>query len=424
MRKVMIEGPAFTNSGYGEHTRLVIRSLKDREDLDLYLNPVNWGQTSWSFEDGAERKLLSELVKKTAQKYRDLPQEQWAQVFDLYIHVGIPNEFNKKGKYCVSVTAGIETNKVSPNWLIKTHQGIDKIIVPSEHSKSTFMNTSYKAMDQSTNREVDLTVNCPISVVPYPVKVYETQDELFELDNDFNFLSIALWGPRKNIENMLRWYVDEFRNEDVGLVLKTGFSRTSKIDRIDMHDKLTNFLEQLGERKCKVYFLHGSLTDEEIHSLYQHSKIKSYITTSHGEGYGLPIFEAAYTGTPVVATDWSGHLDFLSGTIKENNKLKIKKLFAKVDFDLKPISKKVVWQDILVEGSMWAHPKEQSFKKQLRNVYKNYGMYKKWAESLKSQLHETHSEVQILQTMRQEILKDTEVDLNFDTSSGEEVIVL
>ena len=207
-------------------------------------------------------------------------------------------------------------------------------------------------------------------------------------------------------------------------MLKTGLGRTSKMDRIEMKKKLKTFLETLGERKCKIYLLHGSLTEQEMHSLYTHPKIKSYITTTHGEGYGLPVFEAAYSGMPIVATDWSGHLDFLSGPIKENGKLKIKNLFAKVDFEMKEISKRIVWQDILVEGSMWAHPKKQSFKKQIRNVYKNHGMYLKWAQSLKSQLLDTHSEVEILRLMSDQLLEGTEIDLNFDTSSGEEAIVL
>ena len=424
MKKLMIEAPIMTSSGYGEHARLVLRSLREDTSLDIYINPVNWGSTSWSLESGPERDYINSLVKKTAEQFQNVPQEEWHNIFDIFVHVGIPNEFQKKGRYCVSVTAGIETNKVSSNWLIKTHQGIDKMIVPSEHSKSGFLNTMYKAVDQNTNKEVDLTINCPISVVPYPVKTFDPIDPIIDLDYDFNFLCVALWGPRKNLENLMKWFVSEFRDEEVGLVIKTGISKTGKMDRIAIHKKISSFTKTLGERKCKIYLLHGSLTDEEMNSLYHHPKIKAYATTTHGEGYGLPIFEAAYSGLPVVATDWSGHLDFLTGTFNENNKLKVKRLFARVDYEMKKISERVVWQDILVEDSMWAHPKEASFRKQIRSVYKNHGMYKKWASALMQQLLDTNSQPQVLEDMRKEILGPLELNLNFGDETGEDVIVL
>ena len=53
--KIVVEGPALTRSGYGEHTRLVLRALRAREDvLDIYLHPLNWGTTSWFLEDEEE----------------------------------------------------------------------------------------------------------------------------------------------------------------------------------------------------------------------------------------------------------------------------------------------------------------------------------------------------------------------------------
>ena len=59
--------------------------------------------------------------------------------YDVQIRVGIPNEFEKKVPYSVCVTAGIESDKVSTSWILKTHQGIDKIIVPSLHAKNGFI---------------------------------------------------------------------------------------------------------------------------------------------------------------------------------------------------------------------------------------------------------------------------------------------
>ena len=179
-------------------------------------------------------------------------------------------------------------------------------------------------------------------------------------------------------------------------------------------------LKKHSDRKCKVYLLHGDLTEAQVHSLYVRDDIHAYITATHGEGYGLPIFEAAYSGMPIVATDWSGHLDFLVGKTKINNKLKEKKLFCKVDYELKEIQKEAVWGDILVEGSKWAFPRHNSFMKQMRNIYKNYGMYKSWAQTLKKNLHETHSESEILRKMKSAILDRKE----YVIEEEQEVIVL
>ena len=103
------------------------------------------------------------------------------------------------------------------------------------------------------------------------------------------------------------------------------------------------------------------MTDEEIGSLYVHPKVKAFLALPHGEGFGLPIFEAAYSGLPVVATGWSGQLDFL---VDENRKER----FYNVAYDLQPVQEQVVWKDVLIKESMWAYSREQSAKEALCTV--------------------------------------------------------
>ena len=235
-------------------------------------------------------------------------------------------EFVKKAFFSVCVTAGIETDRVSANWLLKTHQGIDKLIVPSEHAKSGLVRTGYEVINQANNTKTKLTIGCPVEVVPYPVKTPQEVRLDVDFETDFNFLQIAMLGPRKNIEQSIRCFVEEFRdNPNVGLVLKTSLSKSSIIDRRHTQKQIQNYVTSLGPKSCKIYLIHGNLSEGQLHSLYTHPKIKAYFTTTHGEGYGLPIFEAAYCGLPVIATDWSGHLDFLTG----KQKGKVKKLLQK-----------------------------------------------------------------------------------------------
>jgi len=402
--KILLEAPILTQSGYGEHARLVFRSLLLQEGVEIYTNPLNWGNTSWasSVNEDLNQQIHSSITR-LANSTQLANQTGQKQEFDVQVHVGIPSEFEKKAAYSVCVTAGIETDRVSPEWLFRTYRGIDKLIVPSEHAKSGFTNTSYEAMNNHNGQKTVIECNSPIEVVPYPVKNTQPIDLGFTTDTEFNFLSIALLGPRKNIENMIKWFVEEFKDDNVGLVLKTGRLNGGVIDREYTEKHISGILSRHKDRKCKVYLLHGDLEEGEIHSLYLRDDIHAYISATHGEGYGLPIFEAAYSGLPIVATDWSAHVEFLTAPYKESGKLKNKKLFAKVDYDLKPIPKSVVWKDILVDGSNWAYPNERSFKNQMRNVYKNHGMYKKWSMLLKNHVMENYNTENIVNLMKNRI---------------------
>tara|TARA_B100000427_G_scaffold329728_2_gene347334 strand:- start:816 stop:2345 length:1530 start_codon:yes stop_codon:yes gene_type:complete len=243
-----------------------------------------------------------------------------------------------------------------------------------------------------------------MSVVPYPVKNLKPKQINLQIETEFNFLSIALDGPRKNLENLVTWFMEEFEKDNVGLILKTGRSSGSIIDRDHTIRKLTKIVSRYQNHKCKLYLLHGDLTEEEIHSLYLRDDIHAYVTTTCGEGFGLPIFEAVYSGLPVIATDWSGHLDFLSAPYKTSKKIKTKKLFSRIDFDLQEIPHTAAWDGIVPKESRWAYAREHSFKTKTRKVYRDYGIFRKWAQALKEHILTTHEETKILQKMQEEIL--------------------
>ena len=408
--KILLEAPIFTSSGYGEHSRLVLRSLlsMDSSELDIYIHPLAWGITSWSSTDEELNKIATNLCIKN-QHYRSNLQEN--AKYDMHIHVGIPNEFEKKAPYAVCVTAGIETDKVSSEWILRTHKGIDKIIVPSEHAKSGFINTFYDAKNNS-GEEFRIGCASPVEVVPYPYKELEKTDLQLNLETKFNFLVVAMTGPRKNIENTISWFLDVYKDDkDVGLVLKIGKGKGTQIDKEGTINFIKSVLEGHTDRKCKIYLIHGNLTDAEMASLYVDNNIHCLISISHGEGFGLPIFEAACEGLPIIATDWSAHTEFLQGKIVENKKDKNKKLFAKVEYELARIHPSIAWENILIEESKWAYPKENSYKKQLKNMKNNYGMYKKWAEQLKSQIREKHEQNSIYEKMCKSLFDEVTYDL-------------
>ena len=359
-KKILFKGPLLTRSGYGEQSRFAMRALRSREDLfDIYIQPLKWGQTSWIFEMTEERMWIDRTIEKT------IAYLQQGGKFDMSFQVTIPNEWEKLAPVNIGHTAGIETNKVAPIWLQKGNENVDKIITISRHSRDVYKGTEAIAQNTTTGEKFEYRLQTPIEYVNYPSKKFESLPTIdLNLETSFNFLSVAQFGPRKNLPNTVKWFIEEFHDEDVGLVLKTNIVKNSVMDRETIYKDLQKFLHNFPDKKCKVYLLHGDMTDEEMHSLYGHSKIDALLALPHGEGFGLPIWEAAYSSLPVIATGWSGHLDFL--TDEEG-----KEHFYNVAFDLQPVQDNVVWDGVIIKESMWAYAREQSAKEKMRLCYDN-----------------------------------------------------
>ncbi|MFM1840052.1 MAG: hypothetical protein RIR47_101 [Bacteroidota bacterium] len=377
-KKILVTGPLLTASGYGEQSRFALRALRSREDLfDIYVNPTAWGQCGWIHDDSEERAWIDSLAMKTSQ-YIQATNNQ--PQYDMSLQITIPNEWKKMAPINIGYTAGIETNKISPHWVQPSNQ-MDKIIVVSSFAKKGFENGVYTATDQRTGQQIpNFKVNIPIEVVNYPVKQVSPKDIDLQLTTDFNFLTVAQLGPRKNLGNTIQWFLEEFKNDaNVGLVCKTHIGGASHIDREFAAANIRNILNNHKDAKCKVYLLHGDMSEEEMAGLYTHSKIKALISLSHGEGYGLPIFEAAYYGLPVITTEWSGPTDFMYCPNKEG---KIKPHFARVSFTLQPVQQEAVWNGVLEKDTMWAFPIALSAKEQMREVYKNCDRFRGQAKRL------------------------------------------
>ena len=390
MKKVYLKGPFLTQSGYGHHARTIYRALKTRSDIfDVYVQPIPWGQTSWLWEDNDERKEYDALLSKTIKYVNSGGQ------FDVSIQVTIPNEWEKLAPVNIGVTAGIETNIIAPEWIEKSTL-MDRIITISKHSRDTFVGTVYEAINNETQEKTSFRVETPVDYVSYPVIKHKPKKLDLNLTTDFNFLAVAQLSPRKNVDQLIKCFIEQFKdNENVGLIIKGNMAKNSKIDRINT---LAGFKQLINstDHKCKIYLLHGYLTDEEMAGLYNHSKIKAFVSTTHGEGFGLPLFESAYHGLPVIATDWSGHVDFLYMPQKQKNgKTKQKHMFNKISYELKQVQQSAVWNGVIPEESKWAFPEEGSVKKNLEEMYKDHGRFKKRAKQLEKWLCQEFTEEKI-----------------------------
>ena len=386
MRKtILLRGPVLSRSGYGEQSRFALRSLRKHEDrFDIHLINTQWGGTGWATQQNEERTYIDFLIQKTFHHIQN------GGKFDMSLQITIPNEWEKLATVNVGYTAGIESTKIAPQWIEKCNL-MDKIIVISNHAKKSMVNTSYQLANKQTNAPAGVaSVTTPVHFVGYPAKNLKKQKVKLDFETNFNFLTVSQWGPRKNIHNTVSWFVEKFKdNPDVGLIVKGFVKNNSTTDKSRAESMLKGIVDPAA--KCKVYLIHGDMSDEEMVGLYSHEKVKALVSLSHAEGWGLPIYEAAYTGLPVVTTNWGGQCDFLNFPTKQRKKgsksktvSSLKPYFCEVDYTIGPIQPESVWEGVLVADSMWTYPEKDSYHTCLEKVYKNYDHYKDMAKKLKS----------------------------------------
>jgi ADP-heptose:LPS heptosyltransferase/glycosyltransferase involved in cell wall biosynthesis len=330
---------------------------------------------------------LKQEVRKCIEKHalaKHNKQENW----DLYISITVPNEFKREGKFNVGVSAMVETDRVSHQWIKKCNE-MDLIIVPSEHSRKVLEGTVIDWENQKTGEKGSFKFNKPVVVCNEGVdtNIFRKfgKEEIgnkissLEFEPEFNFLHVGQWSKggygedRKNIALLVKYFIETFLGrKDVGLVLKLNMAKNSIVDHQNVHTRLKEIKSNFKEEDVPpIYLIHGNLNDIEMASLYNHPQVKAFISLTHGEGFGLPLVEAAACGLPIVATNWSGHLDFLN-----------KGKFSAIKYDMVDIPECVVWDPILIKESRWAQVQEEDTKHRMKKMVSSYSKPKEWAEEL------------------------------------------
>jgi glycosyltransferase involved in cell wall biosynthesis len=311
---LLFRGPVKTRSGYGAHSRDLLESLHKMDLFDIKIDSCGWGNTPMTALD--ENNLYHQWIESNiASTLTSIP--------DIYIQVTVPNEFRRMGKFNIGITAGIETTMAPKEWVDGCNK-MDLIIATSTFSRDVLLSTVYNENEKNTGKLVKQhKIEKPIEVLFEGVdtNIYnDKQDDNFNLDikEDFAFLFVGHWlkgdtgQDRKDVGMLIKTFATAFKDADdkPALVLKTSSAGFSVKER-EVFAKRIKDLVQGIENPPSIYLLFGELTDNEMNSLYNHPKIKSMVSITKGEGFGRPLLEFTMTGKPVIASNWSGHKDFL-----------------------------------------------------------------------------------------------------------------
>ena len=371
----LVTAPVATRSGYGAHSRDICRALIKLDRYDVRIWNVRWGSTPMNAliqDDPNDKIIIDKLIDNP-----NLPRQP-----DIHIHIVIPNEFQPIAKYNIGITAGLEMTIFPPQWI----EGMNRMnmnIVPSTFVKNIMSTIAYDVQDEQTKQKKgELKNEKPIEVLfeGTDTNIYkktnefskEFVDEMKKVDDTFNFLYVGHWlagglgKDRKDTGMLLKVFFEAFKNmkKQPGLIMKTSGAGFSVLDREDILKKIEEIKHNVDGKLPNVYFLHGDFTDDEMNQLYNHPKVKAHITLTHGEGFGRPLLEATISQKPVIAPNWSGHVDFLT-----------KNLAVLLDGELQNVEKGAVPDDMLTEGAQWFTVNYQQTSAVMKDVYKSYRKY-------------------------------------------------
>lgn len=277
----------------------------------------------------------------------DFPVQTTSNAFAMFniVHMNadsIPHFFSQMGTGCLDGKYNIglwvwELAAFRPDWF-QSFQPFQEIWVPSEFCRQSISSIS----------------PIPVHVIPYMVsQVFDVQDnnrDYFNLPEDvfvFGYMfdcssSIARKNPFALIEAFQRAFV---KSHKVLLLLK--FSNGN-------HDpELYRKIQKLIDGHPNILTIERSLDEIELGRFFD--AIDCYVSPHRTEGFGLTLAEAMLAGKPVIATDYSGSVDF----VKSEHAYP-------VQYHLVPISEQY---GPYLPGYLWAEPDIDHLVERLIEVY-------------------------------------------------------
>ena len=373
---ILFRGPIKTRSGYGSHSRDLLESLYQMNMFDIKIDSCSWGSTPMTALE--KDNLFHQWIESNiVDKFEGLP--------DLYIQVTVPNEFRRFGKFNIGITAGIETTVAPKDWVDGCNR-MDLIIATSNFSKDVLLSTVYDERDKNTNQLIkQYKIEKPIEVLFEGVdtSIYnDVINEDFKLDikEEFAYLFVGHWlkgnigQDRKDVGMLIKCFVESFKDEknQPALVLKTSSANFSIKERENFIKRIKDIVGDI-KNPPSIYLLFGDLSNKEMNDLYNHPKIKSMVSITKGEGFGRPLLEFTMTGKPVIASNWSGHKDFLS----DEKSIMVGGKLTEVD--------ESAIDNFIIKGSKWFTANYNEVAEVLKLVKNDYSKFSIKSESLKEE---------------------------------------
>lgn len=329
---VTILSPTFDASGYAEAARSIIFGLS-QEGYSVRVIAKDWSQLNAGLSLSKKQGLLELCGTKI-----------WPK--GPILHIREAQDFQPiPGRTNIGFTM-LECDRLPQHWVDKCNK-MDQIWTPSTFNEQTFRSSGVNPQKLKV-MPLSVDANRFRPDVP-PVKIERDAEQ-------FVFLSNFEWVPRKGYDILLRAYVEEFSGQDsVLLLIKTyDGNRFDPSGRV-MRRTWDSMVESMNiQDPPALQFITTGFSDHEIPSFYTAGNC--YVIPTRGEGWNLPALEAMASGIPVIATNWSAHLDFLNA---ENSYL------IKVD-RLEPIPKYGIPNDEIYDGAKWAVPSLTDLRKLMR----------------------------------------------------------
>jgi len=201
---------------------------------------------------------------------------------------------------------------------------------------------------------------CPVLVIPYAVDVPEPAQDRTALklpDRDFLFLmqfDALSSSHRKNPEGAIQAFRAAFPdNEPVKLIVKTINGD---------HDAATLRRIRSSADDPRIVFWDEALDGRRRYDLL--AAADCYVSLHRAEGFGLSLAESMAYGKPVIATGWSGNLEFMTVA----NSILVPFRLEPLAFDDPPYR----------AGTVWAEPDLEAAAQAMRRVFAD----RQWAQSL------------------------------------------
>jgi glycosyltransferase involved in cell wall biosynthesis len=365
-----IYAPVQTFSGYGARSRDIAKAIIElkKDEWDIKIIPCRWGNTSMNFiNENPEWKFLEEYFTP-----------QLSSQPDIMFWITIPSEAQQVGKWNCLITAGIETTIAPAEW-VEGCQRMNLVLGSSKHTIDVLKNSKFEKRDQRTQQVVgyiEWTGDSEILFEGANTEVYKPDNSPCKVDfnvkEDFAYLFVGHWmqgqmgEDRKNVGLLIKAFFETFKNKSKApaLILKTSTVSTSYMDRDELLKRIRAIKSTVKATKLpNVYLLHGDFTDEEMNSIYNHSKVKAMVNLTKGEGFGRPLLEFSLTNKPIITTNWSGHTDFLDPeftTLLPGNMTKVHPSAA---------------NNMLLQEAEWFSVDTGHVGQYLKDVFENYKNY-------------------------------------------------